>query len=486
MDDNNQIPEENQTKTLYETVSVTGDENVKNFDPLKAEDLSPTTSTTAPEPDSGGLNNKKKYFLIGGAILAFLILFFIVFRIFIGGSENAKEIQLTYWGLWEDKEVMQPLIDQYQANNSNIKVEYIKMTPEDYRNKLLVRSEQGQGPDIYRYHNTWVPEIKAVLSPLPDSILSTKEYEETFFPLYKNDLKVGDNYYGIPLMVDGLVLLYNDTLFKSAGINNEPKTWEDVINNISELTVRNTNGSIVTSGIAIGTSSNIEHFSDILGLFLLQNGSNIESLDTAEAIGALESFRRFAEPPNNYWDEAMPSALQAFVQEKAAMIIVPSWQILSIKTLNPELNFKVVPVPSLPGGDPVSVASYWVEGVSRYSEGDKQIEAWKFLKYLSEKETMTKLYELQIASRQFPTASSRVDLGAIQSQNEHLSAVIKQANYYKSIPTISYTFDNGLNDQINQYLANAINSTINGESYGSALKTAKEGVDQVINRYKNE
>jgi len=484
MDDNNRKPEENQTKTLYETVQEPGREQVKNFDPLKATDLTPQIIPS--DTDSESMDNKKKYFIIGGAILAFIILFFIVFKLFIGSTDKDKNVQLTYWGLWEDKEIMQPLIDQYQAKNPNVKIEYVKMTPEDYRNKLLVRSEQGQGPDIYRFHNTWIQEIKAVLTPVPENIFSISEYEKTFYPLYKNDLKINDRYYGVPLMVDGLVLLYNDNLFKNAGINNAPKTWEDVINNISELTVRNTNGEIVTSGIALGTASNIEHFSDILGLFLLQNGSNIDSLDTEEASGALESYRRFAEPPNNYWDETMPSAIQAFVQEKVAMIIVPSWQILSLKTLNPELNFKAVPVPTLPGGDPISVASYWVEGVSRYSEGDKQIAAWRFLKYLSEKESMTKLYELQSASRQLPSASSRVDLGTIQSQNEYLQAVIKQANNYKSIPTVSYTYDNGLNDEINQYLANAINSTINGESYKSALKTAKEGIDQVLNRYKSE
>lgn len=476
MNDNNQKIEENQTKTIYE--------DVRNYDPLKAEDLSRTESPT--DSDNDSFDNKKKYLIIGGAVLAFIILFFIVFKLFTGRTDASKELELTYWGLWEENEVIQPLIDQYQASNPNIKIEYVKMTPEDYRNKLLVRSEQGQGPDIYRYHNTWIPEIKAVLTPLPENIISISEYEKTFYPLYKNDLKVGDYYYGIPLMVDGLVLLYNDNLFKSAGINTPPKTWEDIINNISELTVRSTEGNIVTSGIAIGTASNIEHYSDILGLFLLQNGADINNLDTAEAAGALESYRRFAEPPNNYWDETMPSAIQAFAQEKVAMIIVPSWQILNLKTLNPELNFNAVPVPTLPGGDPISVASYWVEGVSRYSEGDKQTAAWKFLKYLSEKETMTKLYELQTNSRQFPSASSRVDLGTIQSQNQYLDAVIKQANYYKTIPSIMFTYDNGLNDEINQYMANAINSTINGESYRSALKTANEGIVQVLNRYKNE
>ena len=96
---------------------------------------------------------------------------------------------------------------------------------------------------------------------------------------------------------------------------------------------------------------------------------------------------------------------------------------------------------------------------------------------------MTKLYELQTKSRQYPTASSRVDLASIQSQNVFLEAVIKQGKYYKSIPTIGLTYDNGLNDEINQYLENAINSTINGESYKASLKTAKEGIEQVLNRY---
>ncbi|MFH1827046.1 MAG: extracellular solute-binding protein [bacterium] len=482
MDDNKQKPQENQTNILYESTSKPIEHEVKNYDPLSTQDLVPPEGSLS----ENFMDNKKKYFIIGGGILTFIILFLLVFKFFFANSNKNQEINLTYWGLWEEKEVMQPLIDQYQAKNPNIKVGYVKMNPQDYRNKLLVRSQEGQGPDIYRYHSTWIPQIKEVLTPIPKNIYSVSEFEKTFYPFYKNDLKVGENYYGIPLMVDGLILLYNDKLFKGAGIQNAPTTWEDVINNISKLTVRDKEGNIVTSGIALGTASNIEHFSDILGLFLLQNGADLKSLDSEEAAGALESYRKFAEAPNNFWDETMPSAIQAFAQEKVAMIIAPSWEILGLLTINPELNLKVIPVPSLPGGDLISISSYWVEGVSRSSQTDKQKEAWKFLKYLSSKEVMAKLFELQVSARKIPVASSRVDLGSIQSQNQYLQPIIKQANYYKSLPVISYTFDKGMNDENNQYLENAINSTINGESYKSALKTAKEGIDQVLNRYKNE
>lgn len=458
MDDNNQIIGENQSDNFKNA----------NFEPLSADDLIQT-------------DNKNKLYFIGAGILIFLIIFILVLKIFTGKTNTNKEVNLTYWGLWEEKEVIQPLIEQYQNKNPNIKIEYIKRDPQDYRNKLIVRSQQGQGPDIYRFHNTWIPEIKEVLSYIPNNVLSNNEFEKIFYPVFESDLKIENHYYGIPLMIDGLVLLYNENLFKSAGINKPPSTWEDVINNISKLTVRDKEGKLATAGIAIGTASNIEHFSDILGLFIIQNGGDLKNLDSVEAEGALESYRKFAEPPDNYWDESMPNAIAAFTQEKVAMILVPSWQILSIKSINPELVFKAVPVPSLPGSEPISVSSYWVEGVSRFS--NYQEDAWKFLKFLSEKENMAKIYELQTKSRQFPTASSRVDLASIQSQNQYLDAVIKQAKYYKSIPAVSLTYDNGLNDGVNQYLENAINSTINGESYKSALKTAKEGIDQELKRY---
>ena len=163
------------------------------------------------------------------------------------------------------------------------------------------------------------------------------------------------------------------------------------------------------------------------------------------------------------------------------MIIIPSWQIPVIKKANPDLQLKVAVVPSLPGSKPLSVATYWVDGVSKYSQN--QVEAWKFLTYLSGRESETKLFELQSKVRLFGEPYSRVDLGDLLLKNEYLQPVIKQADAYRSIPTISKTYDNGLNDEINQYLENAINQTVAGVTYEQALKTAKEGVDQVLTKF---
>jgi len=426
--------------------------------------------------------NKNQALLLIGAVIIFLIVFIFIFKLIFSGKKTPQLVTLKYWGLWEEKEVFEVLIADYQKKYPYVKINYQKMEPQNYREKLIVRSRNNQGPDIFRFHNTWLPEIKEIISPIPASIMSNTEFEKTFYKIHQKDLKVGDKYYGLPLGIDGLVLVYNVNLLKKAGIDKPPETWDELSNIVPKLTVKDASGNIITAGVALGLSVNVEHFSDILSLMIYQNGGDIKNLDSEEAAGALESYRKFAEPPNNFWDENMPNSLTAFIQEKVAMIFVPSWQILTIKSVNPEIEIKAIPVPSLPGASPVSIANYWVEGVSKMSQN--QIEAWRFLRFLIEKESLTKMYELTSRTRLFGEPYSRVDLAPLLIQNIYLGAVIKQANYFVSVPAISRTFDNGLNDEIVKYLENAINATIEGVSYNEALITAKKGVDQVFNKYK--
>lgn len=485
-------PVEVDTSSRVETPQTLQPEEVSSNVATPEEVVAPTGGPGEPPMYIEHKQSKNKLIFIGAAVLVFLLIFIFVIRAIFGafGTKNQKEIKLVYWGLWNDREVIDPLIQEYQSKHKNIKIDYQKMDIQDYRDKLVARSKSAQGksmvaaPDIFRFHNTWVPEIKEAVAPLPSSVMSNSEFEKTFYPVQKRDLKVGDYYYGIPLSIDGLVVVYNNSLFKRGGVETAPTTWEDLIATATKLTVQDKNThQIITSGIALGTASNIEHFSDVFGLFLVQNGGDIAKLDQQEAADALEAYRKFAEPPSNVWDENMPNSITAFIQEKVAMIIVPSWEILAIKSANPDLDIKTAPIPILPGtsNKPISIASYWVEGVSKFSQN--QLEAWKFLKFLSEKESLTKLYQNQSKTRLFGEAYSRVDMAPLLADNEHLKVVINQADTYISLPVISRTFDNGLNDEIIQYIRNAINATAEGVSYGPALSTAKDGVNQVLTKF---
>ena len=485
---------------IYETVPVDSavpEEIASNVTATDQADFSQVQPEIAPleaEPPSPIHSEPSKLPIILGAVGVFIIVFIGIFILMSGQKKSSpppQMVNLTYWGLWEEKEVMDPLIKEYQKKNPNVQITYEKKTEKDYRKKLLTWINNGQGPDIFRFHNTWVPEMvlpnpntqELALAALPESVMSVAEYGKTFYPIQVKDLKVGKNIYGIPLMIDGLVMLVNEDLLKKAGIATIPENWNDMTTAVAQVTVKGREGELITAGFAGGTATNVAHFSDIFGLMLLLNGGDLSKLDQGEATGTLEAYRRFADGANSVWSETMPNSIIAFAQGKVAIIFAPSWEIHTIKALAPDLKMIVAPIPNAPGGKQLSIASYWVEGVSVKSKN--QVEAWKFLAYLSSKEGQTKMYEIQSTIRMFGAPYSRMDLADLLVQDVNLGAVIKQAvgDRYVSIPVASGTFDDGLNDGIIRYLENAINATSQGVSYEEAMKQAKAGLNQVFTQF---
>ncbi|KKR88388.1 MAG: extracellular solute-binding protein family 1 [Candidatus Gottesmanbacteria bacterium GW2011_GWA2_41_12] len=449
-----------------------------NFNPESVDNSGYAGDGSVPPPYDE--DNKKKFII---PIIIFLVLVILVFFVIklLNRPKTSKNISLSYWGLWEDNAIFRPIIDDYVKLHPTVKINYQKQTPKEYRERLQAALARGDGPDIFRFHNTWLPMFKEDLAPVPQNIMTTSEYEKTFYPVTKNDLKLGDSYFGIPLELDGLVLLYNDDILKASGVS-PPSNWEDVRTAAMKLTVKDkTTNRIVTGGIALGTANNIEHFSDILGLMMLQNGADLKDPTKPEAVEALTFYRKFAEPPNNTWDDTLENSIVAFAGGKLAMVFVPTWEILNIREMNPSLNFKVMAVPQLPGVN-INWASYWVEGVSRRSTN--QTEAFNFLKYLSTKEVMVKLYTEQAKQRQlFGEPYSRVDLSETVSSDPYLGPLMQEANSMRSFPLASRTYDNGINDQLIKYLLDGVNSLSAGASPQSAMETANKGFIQILTKY---
>jgi multiple sugar transport system substrate-binding protein len=442
-------------------------------------------------------DKRKKYiFIAAGAILFILIMIAVVSFLFRKPSRPAEKITLNYWGLWEEKELMQPAIDEYIRAHPNITVNYIKQDPKQYRERLQAAIERDEGPDIYRFHNTWTRMMLSYLAPMPKTVYSDSDYEKTFYPVTTDDLKISGNYYGIPLMIDGLLLFYNEDILKSANVP-VPSTWVDVQKAVPKLTVKE-KGKIITSAIALGTAENISHFSDILGLMMLQNGTQLnksffscaDKNSSTCAVETLTFYRQFADKPNNSWDETLDDSIVAFAGGKVAMIFAPSWQFFTIKELakNTNLNFKTAPVPQLPCANPpcleVNWATYWVEGVSSKSKNKEA--SWEFLKYLSQASTMQKLYSEQIKYRKFfGEPYSRIDLGKSLSSNPYLAPLISEAPTMKSFYFASRTYDGetGINSTLIKYLKDAVNKLSQGVSVETALKTADDGLKQVLSRF---
>jgi len=499
VDSRPEIPSETIADQYQPVESINGGTEARensNQDQINSEMLSPSDNSTMTSPPAYIEDSRKKYLIIAVLIVLVLsVVGYLAKSILVKKTPSvAQPVTLTYWGLWEDKEVLQPVIDEYKRSKPNITINYIKQDPKQYRERLQEAIKRGEGPDIFRYHNSWLPMMQSYLSPVPKSIYSDTDFENTFYPVVSDDLKSNNNFFGIPLEIDGLLLFYNEDILKGANID-VPVTWEDVQNAVAKITVKQSN-RIVTSGIALGTAENIEHFSDILGLMMLQGGVELsqsffkctDPKITTCAVEVLSYYRKFSETPNNTWDETLDNSILAFSQGKVAMIFAPSWQIYTIKTLNPNLNFKTASVPQLPCKQKpcasINWASYWVEGVSSKSRNSNS--AWEFLKFLSQSEILQKIYSEQVKYRKlFGEPYSRRDLGKALSDNPYLAPLIASAPTMKSFFLASKTYDGdtGLNSKLIDYLKNAVNSLAQGVSPETALKTAEEGFKTIYSRF---
>jgi multiple sugar transport system substrate-binding protein len=322
--------------------------------------------------------------------------------------------------------------------------------------------------------------LRNELAPAPATAITAAEFSSTFYPVASADLVGGSAIYGMPMMYDGLGLYYNTDIFSSAGVT-PPTTWPELLDIVPKLTVR-TDTQIQKSAIALGTTGNVENFSDIIALMMMQNGAKLINPTGKDAEDTLVFYRKFANPsdPVYTWNDTMDNSVYAFATGQVAMILAPSWRAFEIQTINPHLNFKIGPVPQLPGNT-INWASYWVEGASTKSKFPTA--AWTFIKYLTSKDTVTKLYADEAKTRLFGQPYARVDLAGSLQSDPYVGAYITEAPTAKSFPLASRTFDNGLNDKLIQYLTDAINAVGQGTAPTQALATAAQGFAQVMGSY---
>ncbi len=422
-------------------------------------------------------------------ISAILVLIFLGLGFFIFTKvktlRKAPSGEIVWWGLWEDESTVSPLISEFEAKNPKVKVKYVKQSKQDYRERLTNALAKGVGPDIFTFHNSWTPMFKSYLDPIPVSTMSPSEFSQAYYPVIADDLTSGTGILGIPLGYDALTLFINSDIFASYG-KNPPATWDDLKSLAIELTTKDDQGVIIQSGVALGRVENVDHWQEILALMMIQNGADLTNPTGKLAEDALTFFTLFA-TSDGVWDASLPSSTAMFAGGKLAMYFAPSWRVFEITQLNPSLKFRAVPVPQLAKGSAsqkdVAYATYWVQGVS--NKGKNKIIAWEFLKYISSRDSLAKLYANASRQRSFGEAYPRVDMASLLTDHPILGSIISQAPNARSWFLQSRTYDGptGINSLINKYFEDAVNAVNARNTAEKVLPTVAQGVLQILKQY---
>lgn len=387
--------------------------------------------------------NRRLIFFVAGGGLLLLVIVWIVFAALGGGSNQEEEPQdegpvtLTYWRVFDDTDKFQEQIDEYQATHPDVRIEYRKLTYQEYEQALIDALASGRGPDIFAVHNTWLPRYFSKISPIPEGRYKIGDYRREFYPPAYETIK-DDRIYGLPLSIDTLGMYVNDDVELESEVGESPATWEALIgqgsgqNLLKQINRRNGN-TFTRSAVALG-DNNVSRSQDILALMMLQNRTQMTNEQHTQAtfnltqdvegqqrplgrIG-LEFYTSFADPrsPNYSWNGRNGNSVQAFAGGKVAYFFGYAYHAHEIERLNPDLQYQIKKMPQIAGTSPVNYASFWAETVSRTSE--HQDQAWDFLRFLTNEESMDVYTELteSIPARKDVSASG--DLDTLQQQLE--------------------------------------------------------------------
>lgn len=262
-------------------------------------------------------------------------------------------------GVFDNSDDYNDLLSAYRLLHPNITVKYKKFRYEEYRQKLLEAFAEGEGPDIFSIHNTWVGEYRDKIEPMPASVkmpfqevkgtikketittikevpsISLLNLKNNFVEVIYDDCVVGEKGKNetvcLPFSLDALAMFYNRDVMNAAGIPEPPKTWSEFQDAVKAITKYSASGEIIQSAAALG-ESNIERFVDILSLLMAQNGAIMEDngrvtfnipAGNSKYVPGLEAFKfykAFSDPSKEVytWNNSMPDSLDAFIQGRTA------------------------------------------------------------------------------------------------------------------------------------------------------------------------
>jgi len=159
------------------------EETTSPYAPTQApetEEVQPVNETIPPEGEGGGYppdsginasppfteDKKKKLLLIGIILAAFVFVILLAIKLMSRGTAKPEaNVNLTYWGLWEDKTITEPIIEEYKKSHPNVNINYINRIPSNIERDCNL-PYQGKMAPIYSVSiNTWVPMLMTGLAP---------------------------------------------------------------------------------------------------------------------------------------------------------------------------------------------------------------------------------------------------------------------------------------------------------------------------------
>ena len=335
-----------------------------------------------------------------------------------GDSSGSKSgsTTITLWHGYTDAEAdaLNKLGAQWNTEHPTGKVNLVFDGGNDgVLQKTIAGFTGGKAPDVaYQYGSS-----VATLSRQPKLVDLTSRVNDPafkwddFFASERQAGSVNDKVVGIPALVDNLSLVYNEALFKKAGVAvpTADWTWSDFQSAAAKLTDKQAK----TFGWAYvndGSEDTVWRYLAMLwqaGGDLLTPDNTKPAFDSAAGLAALNQLKQMAVVDKSvYLDSGNQNYLNLFNSGKLAMLWTGPWDLGSI---NDDIDYGVTLLPGYNGNhETISGPDLYM----MFKNSDAQVNAsWDFVKWLVSPEVHL---QFAIDTGDLPIRQSETELPAYQ------------------------------------------------------------------------
>lgn len=319
-------------------------------------------------------------------------------------AEPAGEAEaVTIWYYWETEGhqvALDQVIQEYNSSQSNYEVSAKYVPFADFKKQLSIGASADELPDIAILdspdHASYVE--MGIFEDITGKFDVGNYYEGTV-----NSCTVDDKLYGVPFGVNCLALYYNEDMLSAAGCE-VPTTWDELMTTAKALTTDS------VTGLALCSVQNEEGTFNFVP-WLWSTGATSYDINNENGIRALafiQSLINEGVMSKECINWTQGDVMNQFIAGNVAMMENGPWQIPTMQSEAPDLNWKVTLIPkdseysSVLGGENYAVISGGnVEGALDFLTYATSEEQVKFMMdkfgYISADKT--------IAANQFATDS---------------------------------------------------------------------------------
>lgn len=406
------------------------------------------------------------------------------------GNESADgKTTLDFWSFWGSgarQEVIEEIIDDFNASQDKIEVKYSYQPWGDIWTKSLSSITAGNPPDVI------VQDINSVAQRAEaQQATNLREYIEEgfsdeFYPQLWDTVEYEGDAYAVPFNTDTQVIFYNKTLFKEAGISEEqlPQTWEELETVARKLDVKNGDDFERIGFYPLwNLGADVWALNADDGVSWFDKDENVK-IDTDNKVEALEWILDWQE----YYGQDTINRLEAEFGSGVADPFISGLVAMRAQNINyysslaenapDDFEFGVIQIPEKESG-----SGHWSWGggfVLEVPYGAKDPEAsYEFIKYLSTPEVQEKFGEKSFDIMANRTANE--NLVNIDNLDENGQMIYQMAdeNFANTVitpvPLTAPDFSSLVNEQIDQIM---LGSKTPAEGLADAQKAVEDLVEQ--------